>query len=115
MFLISPAKGFLNAKNMSFIQYLKDTRAELNHVAWPTRTQTFVFTALVMSLSVLVSLYLGLFDYVFTNALGKGLDFLPQQEGSLQLDIPQIEQAPVEVPITNEEVPALGDQPLKLQ
>ncbi len=99
----------------SFVQYLKDTRAELNHVAWPTRTQTFVFTALVISLSILVSLYLGLFDYLFTNALGKGLEFLPQQEGSLQLNMPQIEEVPVEVPVTNEEVPALGDQPLNLQ
>ncbi len=112
---ISPAKGFLNAKNMSFIQYLKDTRAELHHVAWPTRTQTMVFTALVISLSILVSLYLGLFDYLFTNALGKGLEFLPQDEGGLQLNMPQIEEAPVEVPVTNEGVPALGEQPLKLQ
>ena len=94
---------------MSFIQYLKDTRAELNHVAWPTRTQT-----LVISLSVLVSLYLGLVDYLFTNALGRGLELLPQQEGSLQLNMPQIESAPVEMPVTNEEVPALGDQPLNL-
>lgn len=100
---------------MSFIQYLKDTRAELHHVAWPTRTQTMVFTSLVIALSVLVSLYLGLFDYLFTSALGKGLEHLSQQEGSLQLNMPQIESAPVEVPVTNEETPALGDQPLKLQ
>lgn len=101
---------------MSFSQYLKDTRSELNHVAWPTRTQTMIFTSLVIALSILVSLYLGLFDYVFTNALGRGLELLPGQEGNLQLNMPQIETAPVEVPVTNEvETPALGDQPLKLQ
>lgn len=70
---------------MGIMQYLKDTRGELHHVAWPTRTQTSVFTALVIGLSVLVSLYLGLFDYLFTNALGTGLQYLPQQEGSLQV------------------------------
>ncbi len=54
---------------MSFIDYLKDTRAELRHVAWPTQSQTIVFTVLVVVLSIFVSLYLGLFDYIFTGAL----------------------------------------------
>lgn len=114
MHSISPGKGFLNATNMSITQYFKDTRAELNHVAWPTRTQTFVFTALVIGLSVVVSLYLGIFDYLFTNALGRGLELLPGQEGNLQLNMPTPENAPVEVPVTNEETPALPEQPLKL-
>jgi preprotein translocase SecE subunit len=56
---------------MALGQYLKDTRSELNHVAWPTRVQTIVFTVLVIITSVLVSLYLGFFDFLFTNALGK--------------------------------------------
>ena len=54
---------------MSFIDYLKDTRAELRHVAWPTQTQTIVFTVLVVAISVFVSLYLGVFDYLFTGIL----------------------------------------------
>ena len=71
---------------MSFLQYLKDTRGELNHVAWPTRAQTIIFTSLVIALSLLVSFYLGLFDYLFTTALTKGLDYLPQKESALQLN-----------------------------
>lgn len=59
------------------MQYLRDTRSELNHVSWPTRTQTAIYTVLVMVLSVLVSLYLGLFDTIFTGALGRALDFIP--------------------------------------
>ena len=54
-------------------QYLKDTRGELRHVAWPTRTQTVVFTVLVALVSVGISLYLGLFDYIFTGALSRAL------------------------------------------
>ena len=54
---------------MSFVQYLKDTRAELRHVAWPTQTQTVVFTGLVVAISIFVSLYLGVFDYLFTGIL----------------------------------------------
>lgn len=61
---------------MGFIQYLKDTRGELRHVAWPTRVQTFVFTALVIFLSVAVALYLGVFDFFFTNGLERTLDAL---------------------------------------
>jgi preprotein translocase SecE subunit len=71
---------------MSFLQYLKDTRGELHHVAWPTRVQTIVYTALVITLSIVVSLYLGIFDYLFTTGLGKGLEYLPQEESSLQLN-----------------------------
>ena len=63
---------------MSFLQYLKDTRGELNHVAWPTRMQTIVYTILVIALSILVALYLGFFDYVFTTGLARAVEFLTQ-------------------------------------
>ncbi len=62
---------------MSLGQYLKDTQSELRHVAWPTRTQTIVFTILVAFISVFVALYLGLFDYVFTTSLTNYLGSLP--------------------------------------
>ncbi len=54
-----------------FIQYIKDTRAELRHVAWPTQTQTIVYTLFVIAISILTALYLGLFDYIFTGTLGR--------------------------------------------
>ena len=63
---------------MGFIQYIKDTQGELNHVAWPTRVQTIIFTVLVIILSAFVSLYLGLFDYLFTTGLGEVVSRLPQ-------------------------------------
>jgi len=50
-------------------QYFKDTRSELNHVAWPTRNQTIVYTILVAAISLGVAAYLGLFDYLFTTLL----------------------------------------------
>jgi preprotein translocase subunit SecE len=63
---------------MSFIQYLKDTRAELRHVAWPTRLQTIIYTVLVIALSLFFAAYLGFFDYVFTSGLGRVVEFLPK-------------------------------------
>lgn len=71
---------------MSFFQYLKDTRGELRHVAWPTRTQTMIYTILVVALSIFVALYLGFFDYVFTNGLARLLEFLPQNTPFINVD-----------------------------
>lgn len=62
---------------MAFGQYLKDTQAELRHVAWPTRTQTIIFTIMVALVSIFVAAYLGLFDYVFTSGLSRLIEVLP--------------------------------------
>lgn len=54
-----------------FIQYIKDTRGELKHVSWPTQKQTVTFTILVIILSIVIALYLGAFDYLFTGVLNR--------------------------------------------
>lgn len=53
------------------VEYLKETRAELKHVIWPSRRQTFFYTLIVILLSVVVAYYLGLFDYLFSILLGR--------------------------------------------
>lgn len=53
----------------SFIEYLKAVRGELTHVSWPSRGQAIAYTALVISISVVVALLLGGFDFVFTFLL----------------------------------------------
>ena len=52
-----------------FINYLKDTRAELAHVSWPTQRQALTYTALVIAIAIVVSALLGVFDFLFTTAL----------------------------------------------
>ena len=59
------------------MQYLKDTRAELRHVAWPTQTQTIVYTLLVAGISLGTAAYLGLFDFLFTSGLTQLVTNLP--------------------------------------
>lgn len=59
--------------------YLRETRAELRHVAWPTQTQTIVYTILVAAISLGVAAYLGLFDYIFTGALTHLVGNVPTQ------------------------------------
>ena len=52
-----------------FIEYLKDTKAEVKHVSWPTKDQTVSYTILVILLSVAVALFLGAFDAGFRKLL----------------------------------------------
>lgn len=54
---------------MRLIQYIKDTRAEMKHVSWPTQKQTMIFTVLVIIISIAIAFYLGAFDYLFTGVL----------------------------------------------
>lgn len=51
------------------IEYIKETRAELKHVSWPTRKQAIVFTVVVIVISLITAAYLGAFDYIFTTLL----------------------------------------------
>lgn len=52
-----------------FIDYLKDTQVELRHIAWPTRKQAIVYTALVIGISVMIGLIVGLFDFLFARGI----------------------------------------------
>ncbi len=49
--------------------YLRETKDEIQQVTWPTRKQTFLFTALVIFISIGIAAYLGFFDWLFSNVL----------------------------------------------
>jgi preprotein translocase subunit SecE len=57
---------------MALGTFIKETRAELKHVSWPTRSQAIAYTVIVIVISLCIAAYLGLLDYVFTI----GLQFL---------------------------------------
>jgi len=50
---------------MSIVDYVRDTRAEMKHVVWPTRAQTFAYSLAVVVLSLAVAVLLGASDRVF--------------------------------------------------
>lgn len=50
---------------MGFIDYLRDTRGELKHVSWPSRSQTINYTVIVLAISIITGLFLGLLDFMF--------------------------------------------------
>jgi preprotein translocase subunit SecE len=59
---------------MKITEYIKETKAEMKHMTWPTRKQALNATFLVIGLSVLVAFILSLLDLVF----GLGLEKLIQ-------------------------------------
>ena len=56
---------------MIFIDYLKDTRAELRHVTWPTRREAINYTLIVLGISIVTGLLLGLLDFVFAKLVSR--------------------------------------------
>lgn len=54
---------------MGLINYIKETKAEMSHVNWPTKEQTIRFTILVILTSVAVAAVLGIADFVFSRLL----------------------------------------------
>jgi len=63
------------------VGFVRDVRSELRKVVWPTPRETANLTAVVLSLSIAVGIFLGLFDFLFQEffrfllALGGGTSF----------------------------------------
>ncbi len=56
---------------MKLVDYIKDTKSELKHVSWPTRKQAITFTMIVVVISIVIAIYLGALDALFTLLLSK--------------------------------------------
>jgi preprotein translocase SecE subunit len=69
---VSPPGWFLirGKNNMNkTIEYIKEVKAEMKHVTWPSRNQTMFFTVAVLLVSALIAYFLGFFDFVFSRGL----------------------------------------------
>ncbi|MEI6478824.1 MAG: preprotein translocase subunit SecE [bacterium] len=60
---------------MKITEYIKESRAELSHVNWPTRNQTVAFSVIVIGVSVAGAIYLGFLDSVFKMIIEKVFGF----------------------------------------
>lgn len=54
----------------NLISYLKNVRAEMTHVVWPSRKQGIIHTGLIVLISAFFALFIGLLDYVLTSVVG---------------------------------------------
>ncbi len=50
-------------------QFLRDVSLELQRVTWPSHQETYSFTVIVIIAMVIVSIWVGLWDWIFTGLL----------------------------------------------
>ena len=53
------------------LDYIRESRAELKKVTWPTRQQMWYSTIVVIVVTFMVSAYLGLVDLLLTGVFSK--------------------------------------------
>ncbi len=51
----------------AIVRYLRETRAELSKVSWPTRQEALNLTIIVLATVLVSSIVLGGFDYLFAQ------------------------------------------------
>lgn len=49
------------------ITFLKEVNLEMKKVNWPTREETIRYTFIVIGVSLAVAIFLGIFDFIFTD------------------------------------------------
>ena len=54
---------------MNLLKYLKDVKNEAFHVKWPTSKVTFYFSLAIVAISIVTAVYLGFFDYIFSETV----------------------------------------------
>ncbi|HIR17556.1 preprotein translocase subunit SecE [Cloacibacillus sp. An23] len=53
------------------LDYVRESRAELKKVAWPTKQQLWYSTLIVIVVTAIASAYLGLVDLILTGVFSK--------------------------------------------
>lgn len=56
-------------KGNAVIRYIRDTRAELRKVHWPSRQEAWSLTKIVLAVTISMAIFLGLLDYLFALEL----------------------------------------------
>jgi preprotein translocase subunit SecE len=51
------------------LEFLKEVRAELTKVTWPTKKEATRLTAIVVGVSLGVGIFIGILDYLFTKIM----------------------------------------------
>ena len=54
-------------RELGIVRYLRETRAELRKVTWPTRDEALNLTYIVVGVTLAFAVFLGLFDWIFTQ------------------------------------------------
>jgi len=52
------------------IQFIKEVQAEFKNITWPKKDTIIQLSIVVISVSAIISIILGGFDYLFVNSIG---------------------------------------------
>ena len=58
------------SKDNPVLRYLKETRAEVRKVSWPTRKEALRLTLVVLAVTISMAIILGALDFVFSQFIG---------------------------------------------
>jgi len=73
------------------INFFKEVKAEFKQISWPKRESIIQSTIVVISISVIVSLILGGFDYLFIKGMALiGPKTIPQSESLIPSPAPPL-------------------------
>ncbi len=64
------AKKGRQKKENAIVKFIKETRAELRKVTWPTRQEALNLTAIVVAVTAAMAVILGVVDYLFSKLFG---------------------------------------------
>ncbi|OGG64957.1 preprotein translocase subunit SecE [Candidatus Kaiserbacteria bacterium RIFCSPLOWO2_02_FULL_55_12] len=56
---------------ISPLTYLKHVREEFTHIVWPTTRTAVAHALVVIVIALLITLLVGLFDYLFSGAVSR--------------------------------------------
>jgi len=54
-------------RELGIIRYLRETRAEMKKVTWPTREEALKLTYIVLGVTFAFAVFLGLLDWIFSQ------------------------------------------------
>nr|MBC7245118.1 preprotein translocase subunit SecE [Chloroflexota bacterium] len=56
----------ITLSNNRIVKYLKEVRAEIRKVTWPSRSEVLRLSAIVIAVLVVMSIFMALVDYAFS-------------------------------------------------
>lgn len=56
------------------VNYIKESKTELQKVVWPSKKETIKYTLLIIGVSLGVAAFFGIIDYVFSFGFEKFLE-----------------------------------------
>jgi preprotein translocase subunit SecE len=67
---VAKSRAASKKKSNPVVRYLRETRAELKKVTWPTRQEATKLTIIVLIVVAFMSALLGTLDYIFSRVMG---------------------------------------------